>query len=261
MGTGAGSARRAGGVLPMFDDLSGDIEQAEALLARGDIARGTDIALWGSNYAELVTVQHSELCVLAVYKPRRGERPLWDFPDGTLCYREVLTYSVSKTLGWGLVPPTLLREGPHGLGSLQLFVAHDPAVSYFNLDDRFAEQLRRFALFDYIVNNADRKGGHVLLGAGGKLWGIDHGLTFHAALKLRTVIWEYAGQPVPGGLLTDVETLRAQLARRDSSLRLLLDNYLTQREVLSLERRIERVLQTQRFPLPGSGMVYPWPPV
>jgi hypothetical protein len=245
----------------MLSDISGDIGRAEALLAHGDVVCDAHVALWGSNYAELVTVQDGELCVLAVYKPRRGERPLWDFPDGTLCYREMLAYYVSQTLGWSLVPPTLLREGPHGLGSLQLFIAHHSGISYFNLDDRFAGQLQRFALFDWIVNNADRKGGHVLLDASGKLWGIDHGLTFHAAPKLRTVIWEYAGQPVPEVLLADVESLRVQLISGESKLRALLDSYLVPREVTSLLGRVEQVLRTGQFPLPGSGMVYPWPPV
>ena len=245
----------------LFDDVSSDLERAEALLTKGRIERDIDATLWGSNYALPVSVKDAHLRALAVYKPQRGERPLWDFPDGSLCYREMLTYQVSRTLGWDLVPPTVLREGPFGLGSVQLFIVHSPEVTYFNLDDSFVVQLQRFVVFDYIANNADRKGGHVLLGVDGKLWGIDHGLTFHAAPKLRTVIWEFAGQPVPQDLLGDVATFRARLAPSDGPLRALLSAYLTQREILSLELRVERLLQTQRFPLPDTGRAYPWPPV
>ncbi|MEW6579029.1 MAG: SCO1664 family protein [Chloroflexota bacterium] len=241
-----------------FDDLSTDIERAEALLVHGEIVRDLDVTLWGSNYATLVAVQDAERRALAVYKPRRGERPLWDFPDGTLCCREMLTYHVSKVLGWDLVPPTVLREGPLGLGSVQLFVVHSSEVTYFNLDDRFTAQLQRFAVFDFIVNNADRKGGHLLLDARGKLWGIDHGLTFHAASKLRTVIWEFAGQPVAEYLLRDVEMLRGQLAVSGAPLAVLLRAHLAPREVFALERRVELLLQTGCFPVPGVGLVYPW---
>lgn len=242
-----------------FDDLSTDFERAEALLAHGEIVRDAGLTLWGSNYAVLVTVQDVGRRALAVYKPRWGERPLWDFPDGSLCYREVLTYHVSEALGWNLVPPTVLREGPLGLGSVQLFIAHSPKVTYFNLDDCFVDQLQRFALFDFIVNNADRKGGHVLLDTRGKLWGIDHGLTFHAAPKLRTVIWEFAGQPVGDYLLRDVGRLREQLAVEDSPLVVLLRVYLTLREVLALERRVGLLLGGGCFPVLVSGAGYPWP--
>lgn len=244
-----------------FDDLSTDFERAEVLLAHGEIACDVEVPLWGSNYAILVTVRGAEGRVLAVYKPRRGERPLWDFPDGTLCCREMLAYHVSKALGWNLVPPTVLCEGPLGVGSVQLFIAHRPEVTCFNLDDRFSSQLQRFAVFDFIVNNADRKGGHLLLDVRGKLWGIDHGLTFHAASKLRTVIWEFAGQPVTGHLLCDVEVLRGQLSVEGGPLAVLLRTCLMPREVLALGRRVEWLLRVRSFPVVGSGRVVPWPPV
>jgi len=244
-----------------FDDLSADFERAEALLAHGEIVADVESPLWGSNYATLIAVQGAEGRVLAVYKPQRGERPLWDFPDGTLCYREWLAYHVSKALGWGLVPPTVLREGPLGLGSVQLFIAHNPEVTYFSLDRRFAAQLQRFAVFDFVVNNADRKGGHLLLDARGKLWGIDHGLTFHVAPKLRTVIWEFAGQLVAGHLLHDVEVLCGQLDGSGTQLVDLLRRCLMPREVLALERRLEWLLEGMRFPVLGRGLAVPWPPV
>jgi hypothetical protein len=206
-------------------------------------------------------VSDAVLQATAVYKPQRGERPLWDFPDGTLCYREALSYSVSKAIGWHLVPPTVLRAGPHGLGSLQLFIDHDSEANYFTLGERFAPQLQQFALFDYLVNNTDRKGGHVLLDARGKLWGIDHGLTFHVMPKLRTVIWEFAGQRVPDSLLDDAQRLCSQLELGESDLRRQMDGLLSDTEVRAMQRRIARLLEHKRFPSPGAGPNHPWPPV
>lgn len=238
-----------------------DIERAETLLANGQVTFLRGAVLWGSNYATLVTVSDDELQALAVYKPQRGERPLWDFPDGTLCYRETLSYMVAKALGWQLVPPTRLRDGPHGLGSLQLFIEHNPDINYFSLGDGFEAQLRRFVIFDYLVNNADRKGGHLLLDAAGKLWGIDHGLTFHATPKLRTVIWDYAGQPIATSLLEDVRHLRTQLESGESDLRRHLDELLRSSETAALRRRLDLLLESRHYPSPGPGRNHPWPPV
>lgn len=238
-----------------------DVTRVEALLGAGEIERVVSTALWGSNYAVLLSVRDAQLSAIAVYKPRRGERPLWDFPDGTLYQREYLAYLVSKALGWYLVPPTVIRDGPYGVGSLQLFVEHDPGVTYFSLDDRFVGQLQCFAVFDYLVNNADRKGGHVLLDVRGRLWGIDHGLTFHAVPKLRTVIWEFAGQPVPASLLAGVECLRELLLSEDSWLSVPLRRFLSDREVAAFRGRVERLLASPLFPSPGAGPNHPWPPV
>lgn len=235
--------------------------RAEQLLTQGEIAHVQGITLWGSNYSALVRIRDDELESTAIYKPQRGERPLWDFPDGTLCFREVAAYHVSQTLGWNLVPPTVLRDGPQGVGSLQLFVAHDPEVNYFNLDDRFVTQLRRFALFDSLVNNADRKGGHLLLSPQGKLWGIDHGLTFHALPKLRTVIWEFAGQPIRDDLLFALETLCQQLNTPTSELRTRLAPLLRAEELSAMIVRVQRIVDSKTFPLPGPGPNHPWPPV
>ncbi len=238
-----------------------DISRVETLLATGEIASVRGATLWGSNYATLVTVNDEELQTTAVYKPQRGERPLWDFPDGTLCYRETLSYMVSKALGWYLVPPTQLRNGPHGLGSLQLFIEHNPEINYFSLDNRFTAQLQHFVIFDYLVNNTDRKGGHLLLDATGKLWGIDHGLTFHVAPKLRTVIWEFAGQRVSDSLLEDVRQLCAQLDTDNNDLRCKLHELLSAAEIAALMRRISHLLEHKRYPSPGPGPNHPWPPV
>ncbi len=163
-----------------------------------------------SNSALLVEVCHEDRSVWAVYKPREGERPLIDFAPG-LHRREHAAYLLSEALGWGLVPPTVVREdGPFGVGSLQLFVQHDPLAHYFTLYDEVPEShdaLRRIALFDVVANNADRKGGHVLHGVDGRVWGIDHGLCFAAGYKLRTVVWDFGGDPVPEVLLDAVAPL------------------------------------------------------
>lgn len=237
------------------------VERIEALLTQGEVTRIHNSTLWGSNYAMIVMVRDAELRVMAVYKPQRGERPLWDFPDGTLCYREVAAYYVSKALSWYLVPPTVLRSGPHGLGSLQFFVDHDVQVNYFSLDDRFMNQLQQFAAFDYLVNNTDRKGGHLLLDAHGKLWGIDHGLTFHPLPKLRTVIWEFSGQCIPDELLKDIQKLSEQLADEKSDMRCKLASLINASEIGALRRRVHHLLDSKRYPTPGPGPNHPWPPI
>lgn len=238
-----------------------DVLRMEQLLAQGQITETRGVMRWGSNYAALVTVCDSELESTAVYKPQRGERPLWDFPDGTLCYREVVAYYISQTLGWQLVPPTVLRNGSHGLGSLQLFIPHNPEVNYFTLDDSFAVQLQRYAIFDYLINNADRKGGHLLLDVTGKLWGIDHGLAFHIMPKLRTVIWDYAGEQISEKLLQPVRELSTLLDIRTSELYKNIEKLLTQAEIAALVRRTKQLLDCRIYPNPGSGPNYPWPPV
>jgi len=231
------------------------------LLSTGQIVNTHGVMRWGSNYAALVTIRDEELQATTVYKPQRGERPLWDFPDGTLCYREVVAYEISETLGWHLVPPTVLRDGPHGPGSFQLFIVHNPEINYFSLDDRFISQLQKYAVFDYIVNNADRKGGHLLLDAEDKLWGIDHGLTFHTMPKLRTVIWDFAGQVVPTALLQAVQHLRDELTCGDGELITRISSLLSASEITALIRRINHLLDCKTYPKPGPGPNYPWPPV
>ena len=216
---------------------------------------------WSSNYTFLLALEHDDEQLMVVYKPQKGERPLWDFPDGTLCYREVAAFETSKLLGWQIVPPTVLREGPHGLGSLQLYIDHDPNVNYFSLTETAHPQLRRVAAFDQIVNNADRKGGHCLLDAADHLWGIDHGITFNMEHKLRTVIWDFAGQPIPEDMLGDVERLCGKLDDCDSAYRQSLDRLLDTREIMAFQRRIQKLLQSRRFSQPGRGPNYPWPPV
>lgn len=215
----------------------------------------------GSNYVFLVRLREADGgAMLAVYKPRRGEAPLWDFPDGSLYRRERAAYLLAVDLGWNFIPPTVIRDGPHGIGMVQLFVPNDPAANFFTLRDKHADEMRRIALFDAITNNADRKGGHCLLGPDARIWGIDHGLTFHASNKLRTVIWDYSDEPIAAELLGAVGGLAGRLEGRGSigdALRELLDRS----EIDALRRRLDRLVREPFYPRPGSYRSVPWPPV
>lgn len=216
---------------------------------------------WSSNYTLLTTVSLNGADSLAVYKPRQGERPLWDFPDGSLCLREVATFVVSQVLRWDFVPPTVLRDGPYGPGSIQLYVASDPDEHYFTLQGRFVEEFRYLAAFDYVINNADRKGGHCLLGNDGEIWAVDHGVTFHRLPKLRTVIWDFAGDPIPDAILDDLRKLSLDL-RRENSLTDALGRLLSVMEMRALRERIAHLLQAGTFPRPDPSRRHtPWPPV
>jgi hypothetical protein len=230
-------------------------------LSCGDVVEEVGAMRWSSNYTFLLSVTHDDIQTMAVYKPQRGERPLWDFPDGTLCYRERAAFLTSQELGWNLVPPTVLREGPHGLGSFQFYIEHDPEVNYFTFDETIHPQLSRLAVFDTIINNADRKGGHCLVDPQGHLWAIDHGITFHSAPKLRTVIWDFAGQPIPEDYLTDLDRLCATIEDDTSNFRMALGELLSNHEINTLRARVRNLLKTRRYPLPGAGPNYPWPPV
>jgi uncharacterized repeat protein (TIGR03843 family) len=189
-----------------------------------------------------------------VYKPERGERPLWDFPRG-LYRREVAAYRLSEALGWGLVPLTVPREGPLGTGSLQLFITADFEQHYFTLreDPRHHPALRRMCVFDLLANNADRKGGHCLLGPDGRIYGVDNGLTFHAEPKLRTVIWEFGGEPIPADLVGDLRRLH------EAGLPGPLAELLAPGECRALRARAATLLADGRFPEDSSGYRYPWP--
>ncbi len=227
------------------------------LIAHGEIEVVGRVA-WSSNAALLVTVERDDVQTLAVYKPEQGERPLWDFPDGTLCRREYASYRLSEALGWNLVPPTVLRDGPFGIGSVQCFVEHDPDEHYFTLLEDHVDDFMRFAVFDVLANNADRKGGHCLRELEtSQIFGIDHGLTFHVAPKLRTVIWDFAGEVVPPALLADVERLCVAL---DGALGDEFAGLLHRVEVDALRRRIDDLLDDPRLPEPDEGYhSVPWP--
>ena len=212
-----------------------------------------------SNYTFLARARTSEREILVVYKPRRGETPLWDFPRGTLCQREVAAYLVARELGWPDIPPTLLRSGPEGAGSVQLFVEFDPAEHYFTLEGTRDDVFRRIAVFDLIVNNADRKGGHCLLAPDGTIWVVDHGVCFHEGSKLRTVIWRFVGEPIEPQLLADLSRLLERLEA--GALRDELAELLSAEELDALGDRIQTLLDDGTFPEPGPGRPYPWPPV
>ncbi len=215
----------------------------------------------GSNYTFLSTVKHKGLTLPAVYKPIKGERPLWDFPENTLALREVAAFLVSQSLNWDLVPPTVYRpSGPHGPGSLQFFVNAEPEWHYFNVTDVERPIFKRVAAFDVVINNADRKAGHVLKSSDGQFWLIDHGVTFHAQHKLRTVIWDFAGEPLPDDLCSDLQAFRTRL-EEDEDLRGAFDSLLDPLEVAALRRRIERLVDAGVFPQPRSNYSYPWPPI
>jgi uncharacterized repeat protein (TIGR03843 family) len=210
---------------------------------------------WSSNGTYLVRVTDDDETTVAIYKPHRAERPLWDFPDG-LYQREVAAFELAEALGWHFVPETVSRpDGPLDTGSLQRFVDADFEQHYFTLLEVDAHRLalKQMATFDVIANNADRKGGHCLLDAEGRLWGIDHGLCFHPEPKLRTVIWDFAGEAVSPSDRRDMQ----RLAERGlpASLTALLHHD----ECRALEARIERILRVGRLPEPRRGHPYPWP--
>jgi uncharacterized repeat protein (TIGR03843 family) len=213
---------------------------------------------WASNATFLARVTDGDGSALtAVYKPRRGERPLWDFPSGTLCQREVATYELSLALGWELVPETVLRDGPLGEGMVQRFVEHDPEEHYFTLLEENLDRFRRFAVFDVLVNNADRKGGHCLRSRpDGAIVGIDHGLTFHPAWKLRTVIWDFAGERIDPAHADAV----CRVAQRDPVVTARLEPLLSSLELEAMTERAADLLTAGTFPEPEPGYhSVPWP--
>ena len=233
-------------------------KDALPLLQSGEIAGGHRMP-WGSNYTFIVRIDAGPGKYLrAIYKPRDGERPLHDFPRGTLYKREYLTYVLSRALGWPDVPLTLIREGPHGVGSMQLYVEYDPQVTYFDLIDQRPQELQRFAVFDLLVNNADRKAGHCLLGKDRRVWSIDHGLTFHSIFKLRTVMLEFWGQPIPQPLLADIEALLAMLESSDG-LADRLAEMLTPQETEALMTRLHSTLKDPVLPPLDPYRNVPWP--
>ncbi|MCA9912703.1 MAG: SCO1664 family protein [Anaerolineae bacterium] len=230
-------------------------------LQDGEVDTEHGLMRFGSNYTFLVTVKHEGTDFLGIYKPRIGERPLWDFPDGTLCQRETASYILSELLGWNLVPPTVLREGPRGIGSIQVFIDHDPNRHYFTFDESMESQTRLMAAFDALANNADRKGGHCLLDADEHLWGIDHGLTFNSMYKLRTVIWKYSGEPFSEQVRQDMERLCQSLEDPDHALANDLRTLLAAYEFSALQNRLNRLLSDGTYPEPGPGPNRPWPAV
>lgn len=218
--------------------------------------------VWGSNYTFLVSVTYQDQQLSAVYKPTRGERPLWDFPRASLAHREAAAYLVSEALGWRLVPPTVFRQqGPAGAGSLQLFVEHNPEYHYFNFKAEDRQRLRPTVLFDYLINNADRKGSHLLIDPDNWLWLIDHGICFHEEDKLRTVIWDFCGEPIPPDLQGDLRRFLKQL-QDGEDVSEGLRAHLNARELRALTARASRLSAVDCFPDPPQHRrATPWPPL
>jgi hypothetical protein len=217
----------------------------------------------GSNYTFFLDLKAPWGLMQAVYKPVRGETPLWDFPNGSLAKREVAAYLVSEALGWHIVPPTVFRKSklPFGAGSIQEFIEHNPQQHYFKFTPSQKEKLRPVVVFDALINNADRKGSHILLAANGQIYCIDHGVCFHTDDKLRTVIWDFACQPIPNPLLEDLTRLISSL-EPGKPLELALRAYLRVREIKALIKRAQNLIQSPIFPqTDDSRRQFPWPPV
>jgi hypothetical protein len=240
------------GLRPPADD-----DEARTLLREGEIDLEGRM-LDASNVTLFGTVRAGDLSAECVYKPVAGERPLWDFPDGTLAGREVAAYLVSEATGWRVVPPTVLRDGPFGTGMLQLWVDVDPEVDLAAFVPRDLPAQRRMAVFDAVVNNADRKGGHILPTPDGHVHGVDHGICFSVEPKLRTLLWRWAGQPLTAEAVTVLERLTDDLL---GDLGEQLHEHLTRREVRRTQQRVADLLRTGRHPEPsGEWPALPWPP-
>lgn len=243
--------------------VSASLDKAAILVAlqKGELTMQGQF-LQGSNYTFLGQIEHQDLQFAVVYKPTRGEQPLWDFPSGTLAKREVVAFLVSEGIGWELVPPTVYRRtGPLGPGSVQVYIEHDAAYHYFNFEADDKQRLRPVILFDYLANNADRKASHVLVDADNHLWLIDHGLCFHIEDKLRTVIWDYAGEKIPERLINDLRRFLEKLQPQESLVQELA-HLLKQDEIIALSTRARKLIEEGCFPMPPTDRrVYPWPPV
>lgn len=226
------------------------------LMERAQIA-DVELVPWGSNYTFAVLLEDPDgkrEPAIAIYKPAAGEIPLWDFPDDTLYRREYAAYLVSRASGWNFIPETIIREGPHGVGSLQRYVEPEPGAHFFSFRDEHLDELKRIALFDIITNNADRKATHCLRGvADQRIWGIDHGLTFNVEPKLRTVIWDFQLEPIERPLRDDLERLSD-----DDDLAARLRDLLTEREVSAFRLRAKRLARAGVFPPLQSRRNIPW---
>ena len=209
---------------------------------------------YSSNATFLVSILDREKTFKAIYKPMRGEKPLWDFEPG-LHRREVAAYRLAEAMGLHFVPPTILRDGPHGEGSVQLLIEADPDEHYFVVFEQRQElhdQFRAMCVFDIVANNTDRKSGHVLVDEESHVWGIDHGLCFAQDFKIRTVIWEFGGEQVSETLLKAVEPLTQTVPLEVATL-------LSEQEVVAITERAKWLLDGARFPIDPSGRHYPWP--
>ena len=216
----------------------------------------------GSNYVFIVRLKTGDSLepVHAIYKPQSGERPLRDFPAGTLYKRETASFELSTALGWPRIPPTVIREGPHGIGSVQLFIDAQPQGNYFSLREEMLPNFESIALFDLITNNADRKGGAVLRDDHGKIWAIDHGLTFNPYARIRTVMWEFCGEEFSPALIEDLKSFRT-LIKPGRSMAMALGEFIDDEEIEYLGMRIDNVIENPVFPVLDPDLNVPWPMV
>lgn len=233
--------------------------EAIAVLETGEIV-GQKLIPWGSNYSFAAAVEDENgREILAIYKPESGETPLWDFPDGTLYKREVASYRLTKLLGWDVIPPTVIHDGPLGPGSLQLYrqpIEPDPETPVEDVWGQRTLPIEQIVLFDHIANNADRKIAHCLIDHTGKIWGIDHGLTFNVDFKLRTVLWQFVGMPVTEQLIADMRRVRED----EATLRAELEPLLNESELITLMRRMGAFVAEPTFPIldPNRNIPYGW---
>ncbi|GLW64973.1 phosphatidylinositol kinase [Actinomadura rubrobrunea] len=236
-----------------------DTDMAERLLSHGRLTVEGRL-VQASNATLYCSIEWEGLTAACVYKPVAGERPLWDFPDGTLAGREVAAYLVSQAMGWNTVPPTVHRDGPYGPGMVQLWVEPDPDVDLVALSRSDDEAVRRLAVFDAVINNADRKIGHLLPPGDGHVYGCDHGVSFSVEYKLRTVLWQWRGKRLTDEALEALGRVRAAL--RDGSLSGRLAGLLTAEEIDATRRRVELMLKHRIHPYPPEDWpAIPWPPL
>jgi hypothetical protein len=233
----------------MVTDANLELLNTGAITVTGRLVDASNATLFASIESDKAQAQ-------CIYKPIAGERPLWDFPDGQLAHREYAAFLISEFLSLHIVPPTVLRDGPFGLGMVQLWIDIDEEIDlaqYFSQDD---PQLRTMALFDAIINNTDRKIGHLLPDKSGRLFGCDHGVTFHSEYKLRTVLWQWAGEPLLDSEIEILQKAIYEFAQIEDALY----DYLTKDELVALEIRIRELLESETFPLPNPDWPsIPWP--
>jgi uncharacterized repeat protein (TIGR03843 family) len=241
-----------------------DFQKLEQYLCRARVESIMGMMVPGTNYTFLLRLRdsYSDPNVLAVYKPVRGTNPLYDFPVTTLHKRELAAYKLSRYLGWPNIPPTVIRSDlPHGEGMLQAYIDFVPNEHYATLRERFPDYFMKVVVFDLITNNADRKSGHCLLDSKGIIWVIDHGLTFHVQPKYRSVIWDFAGQPLPSELVPKLQELAEDIEHK-RGIALELSKLLSAEEVVMLGRRTKSILDEKwKFPVPVSYRQIPWPPL
>tara|TARA_B100001146_G_scaffold178388_1_gene159973 strand:- start:8 stop:721 length:714 start_codon:yes stop_codon:yes gene_type:complete len=234
--------------------------QSNITLLQSGLITKQELLLGCSNDAFLIEISEKSLnlVIKAVYKPKSGEKPLWDFSHGTLYKREYAAFLISKELGWPAIPETVIREGPFGIGSVQLYIEHNPEVTYFDLIHDGFNGLNELALFDILVNNADRKAGHCVLDGDNKLWSIDHGLCFHSDFKVRTVMLDFWGTKIDGKLITSLESLAEELSK-DSKLNHELHLLISEDEIYSLLSRTKSVISKMIIPVLNPYYNVPWP--